>query len=114
MHLLFRETPVFTERAVEVLTDEELRTAQNTLLENPEAGRPIRGAAGLRKLRVALPSKGRGTGKSGGARVIYLYLSRRALVYLFYVYGKHEADDLSPAGRHLLAALARQYKAEDD
>jgi hypothetical protein len=64
VRLTFVETPLFAATAKSVLTDDELRAAQSTLLENPTAGATIRGTGGARKLRVALP----GGGKSGGAR----------------------------------------------
>lgn len=65
--MLFIETSIFTQLAAELLDDESLRTLQNLLLEKPERGPVIAGTGGLRKLRLALP----GRGKRGGARVIY-------------------------------------------
>jgi hypothetical protein len=35
------------------LGDNELRQLQETLLENPKAGKVIRGTKGLRKIRIA-------------------------------------------------------------
>jgi len=65
--MVFVELPTFIRCADDLFSDEDLAELQNTLMENPDAGDVIPGGAGLRKLRVALP----GRGKRGGARVIY-------------------------------------------
>ena len=108
MRLTFIETPLFAATARGVLSDAELRAAQGALLEDPQAGAVIRGAGGARKLRVALP----GGGKSGGARVIYVYAAARARVYLLLAYPKNVADSISDAGRKVLASEVRRIQAE--
>jgi len=45
------ETPVFTKRILEILSDEEYRLIQSHLLNKPDAGKVIQGSGGLRKLR---------------------------------------------------------------
>ena len=55
-----------------LVSDEEYRRFQNELIEDPERGDLIQGTGGFRKARMRLA----GGGKSGGARVIYLYLAR--------------------------------------
>lgn len=46
----FIETPTFTSNWNELgLTDEDLRTLQNDLLENPKMGDAIPGTGGIRK-----------------------------------------------------------------
>ena len=62
------ETPVFTRRIKNVLSDDEYRRLQWALVINPEAGSLISQGRGLRKLRWAIPGKG----KSGGLRIILL------------------------------------------
>ncbi|MBE0449178.1 MAG: hypothetical protein IBX64_13980 [Actinobacteria bacterium] len=62
--MLFIELPTFIRSADGLLGDDELAEVQTTLLENPLAGDLISGGKGLRKLRVALPDRG----KRGGAR----------------------------------------------
>ena len=47
----FVETRVFTERIVQLLTDEAYQALQWVLAEHPKAGEVIPGAGGLRKLR---------------------------------------------------------------
>ena len=51
-------------------------------------------------------------GKSGGFRVIYVYLSARSKIYLLLAYGKDVADDLSSAGVKLLADVVARIKKE--
>lgn len=108
MRLTFVETSLFAGTAKGVLSDAELRAAQDALLDDPQAGAVIRGTGGARKLRVALP----GGGKSGGARVIYVYAAARARVYLLLAYLKTVADSISDAGRKVLAGHVRAIQEE--
>ena len=76
---------------MEMLSDEEYRSLQEKLVENPKAGRLIRGGKGLRKYRWAASGKG----KSGGARIIYyLYLSED-IIYMLFPYKKSDQGDLT-------------------
>ena len=61
------ETPIFTKKITEILSDEKYSELQWALIINPEVGKIIPGATGLRKVRWGLPGKG----KRGGLRVIY-------------------------------------------
>lgn len=108
VRLTFVETPLFAGTAKGVLSDEALRAAQDALLDDPQAGAVIRGTGGARKLRVALS----GGGKSGGARVVYVYVAARARVYLLLTYPKNVADSISDAGRTVLAGHVRAIKEE--
>ena len=60
------------------LADDDYAKLQLYLAENPDAGALIEGGGGIRKLRFALP----GRGKSGGIRVIYYWAVRRELILL--------------------------------
>ena len=107
-YMRFVETSVFTKRLVRLVDDDTYRKLQLELAANPEKGRLIQGTGGLRKVRMAA----RGKGKSGGARVIYLYLEQWQVVYLVYVYDKGEAEDLTAAQKKELRAIAEAIKQE--
>jgi hypothetical protein len=68
---------------------------------NPGSGDLIPETGGVRKLRWALP----GRGKRGGARVIYYFHSDRLPVFMLAAYGKNEKANLSKAERNAIAKL---------
>lgn len=105
----FVETTSFSKR-VDRAGSSTLRGIQAEILRNPECGRLMPGTGGLRKLRLADP--GRGKGKRGGFRVIYLDLADRERTYLLALYDKDAQDDLSQEERKALRALVAQLKAE--
>ena len=83
------------------LGDDELRELQKLLLENPKAGKIIRGTKGLRKIRIAFE----GQGKSGSGRVAYVDFTIHETVYLITAYSKNEKDNLSKAERNTIAKM---------
>jgi len=83
------------------LGDNELRTLQESLLENPKAGEVIRGTKGLRKVRIAF----KGQGKSGSGRVVYVDFTVHETVYLITAYPKNTKDNLSKAERNAIAKM---------
>lgn len=87
----FIETPTFSRLLSALLNDDEYRDLQNVLVDDPERGDVIKGGGGIRKLRHALP----GRGKSGGVRVIYYWVKDDHLVYLLVVYPKSRKDNLT-------------------
>jgi len=106
MTLTFIESRHFTERLRELVNDETYRAFQNELQSNPEKGDLIQGTGGVRKVRMPLP----GRGKSGGARVIYLYLESHAVLYLLTLYTKKEQADLSSEQKKAIAAVVEEIK----
>jgi hypothetical protein len=106
--MTFTEHPVFTRRIMELLTDEEYRTFQSELAATPESGDVIPGLGGLRKIRLALP----GRGKRGGARVLYLLFLKAETVFLLYVFAKGEFEDLPPDKRKIIRGLVDEIKKE--
>lgn len=105
----FVELPPFERCREEYLDDDDYLTLQEELLKHPDAGDLVRGAGGLRKLRFG--DKGRGKGKRGGLRVIFYFWIEGPEFWLFTVYGKDEADDLTPDEK---SALKKMIKTELD
>lgn len=69
------------------------------LRRTPESGDLIFETGVVRKLRWALP----GRGKRGGARLIYYFHSERVPVFLLAAYGKNEKANLTKAERNAIA-----------
>lgn len=107
MTLTFVETPHFTRQLLDCVDDGDYRAFQLELLEGPERGDLLVGCRGLRKARMALS----GRGKSGGARVIYLYLPEDHLIYLFLLFKKSDTANLTKSQRNQLGLIAEQIKA---
>jgi mRNA-degrading endonuclease RelE of RelBE toxin-antitoxin system len=61
---------------------------------------------GLRKVRWS----GKGRGKRGGARVIYLLLVQPGVVYLLQAYTKGDIADLSPEQKKRLRRAVEDIK----
>lgn len=70
----------------------DLEELESILCENPQTGDLIKNSEGLRKIRMRVKSKGKG--KSGGARIIYYFLTHDEKVYLVFIYDKSEISDL--------------------
>lgn len=110
MKALFVELPAFAKYRADYLDDEGFRSLQTLLLRNPEAGDVIEGTGGLRKLRYR--DARRGKGKRGGLRVIYYWWSAGLQFWLFTLYDKDEADDLSAKEKKLIRdALKAELEA---
>ncbi len=106
--LTFVETPTFTRLLGEVATDDDYAEFQRELARTPEQGDLLAGCGGVRKVRMAV----RGKGKSGGARVIYLFLRHRDRIYLLYLFTKGDAANLSPEGKKKMRELAQAIRRE--
>ena len=105
----FVETGSF-QRKVDKEGPGTLRLIQAELLRNPEIGSVTQGTGGLRKARIADPSRGKG--KRGGYRVIYLDLPRVERTYLLALYDKGEKDDISADEKRILRGLVEELKRE--
>jgi hypothetical protein len=79
------------------LSEDDLRSLENEIMERPDAGKMMAGTGGLRKMRFAPPS--RHIGKSGAMRVGYFWLVELAQIYLLVIFPKNEKENLSVAER---------------
>ncbi|NCP15930.1 type II toxin-antitoxin system RelE/ParE family toxin [bacterium] len=90
--MIIIETSIFTRRIQALLSDEEYRLLQRTLVLRPDAGDLIPGSGGLRKIRWSA----KGHGKRGGVRVIYFWAVSQERILMLLIYAKNEQDDLTP------------------
>ena len=98
------ETPIFTRRLKDIMTDEDYRKLQIDLIARPDAGKIIPGSGGLRKLRWV----GSGRGKRGGSRIIYYWFSQEELILMLFIYTKKEQDDLTSEQLRILKTMIEQ------
>lgn len=99
----FVETPLFTKLVFDYLTENDYRALQTALGENPESGALIRGSGGVRKLRWAMP----GRGKRGGPRVIYYFRASESEIWMLTLYPKNVAESI-PA--HILRKIRSEIE----
>jgi len=103
--MLFIETPVFTKAVRALLSDNDYRELQQTLVLRPEAGNIIQGSGGLRKIRW----NSSGSGKRGGLRVIYYWDIPDDTIYMLLIYKKSRQEDLTPDQLRLLRNLVKEW-----
>jgi RelE toxin of RelE / RelB toxin-antitoxin system len=106
--MTFVETTRFTTLITELVSDDDYAEFQQTLARFPTKGAMLEGCGGVRKVRM----RAKGHGTSGGARVLYLHLPNRNLIYLLTLFTKGEAENISAAGKKAVRQLAEQIKAE--
>ncbi len=97
----------YLKRAEKLLTPDQMAEVVEILATTPDAGETMQGTGGCRKMRYAGV---RGKGKSGGVRVIHLFVTADNEVHLLDIYGKGEKSNLSKAERNELAKLAEILK----
>lgn len=94
---------------------EQVEELMILLNDHPDYGKIIPGGAGLRKIRIGLP----GRGKRGGARVIYYDVSDKRTILFLTAYAKNELENLSAQQTRKLIAIRdelvhRIRKARDE
>lgn len=97
----FVELASFTARLAGRLSPEAYRLLQLHLATHPEAGAVMKRTGGWRKVRWAE----RGSGKSGGVRVVYYYRASSGRIYLADVYAKNEKVTLTRAEEDALRKI---------
>ena len=103
--MLFIETPVFSKQIQELLSDEEYRKLQESLLMRPDAGDLIPGSGGLRKVRWRVVGKG----KRGGLRVIYYWYMSEDSFFMLTAYKKSNKEDLTHEQVKILRKLIEEW-----
>jgi hypothetical protein len=71
------------------------------LAADPSCGVVIPGSGGIRKVRFGFGARG----KSGGARIIYLFSGVNLPVFILAVFAKNEKANLSTADRNALGKI---------
>jgi len=104
--MIFVETPVFTRQITALADDETYSELQQELVRDTEAGDIIKGAGGIRKIRIAA----KGHGKRGGARVIYYYFVSESRLGMLLAYPKNERDDLTAAQKKTLVRIIEVWR----
>jgi hypothetical protein len=84
------------------------------LAADPTCGVVIPGSNGIRKVRFGFGARG----KSGGARIIYLFSGESLPVFVLAAFAKNEKANLSTAERNALGKLVERmikaYRRQDD
>jgi hypothetical protein len=107
MYRTFVMTQVFDRKWTALgLRDDALADLQTALQINPDEGDVLQGTHGLRKVRWALPGKG----KSGGLRIFYADFPRYEVTFLVTLLQKNEAANLDKAERNALGLLLQSIE----
>ena len=104
MHTVI-ETPGYLRKAKSLMSDAQREAVVTMIAADPSAGDVMRGTGGFRKIRFALE----GSGKSGGARVIYYYCDAGIPVFLVQIYANEKAN-VSGAEKIAVAKMAEEIK----
>jgi RelE toxin of RelE / RelB toxin-antitoxin system len=102
------ELPGYRRRADELLTAEEQAAIVDLIAYEPTCGDLMQGTGGLRKLRVGRS----GSGKRGGARIIYYFYNTDHPVLMVALYAKNEKADLSAQDKRKFTALVQEITAQ--
>jgi hypothetical protein len=93
--------PEFTKQSKKIFSESLRESLINYLAAHPKTGALMEGTGGLRKFRW----KREGTGKSGGAKVIYYYYNDNYPLFIITVFKKGKKSNLSKEERNELAKL---------
>ena len=98
----------YKRRADELLSEAEQDALIDVVAYDPTSGVVIPGTGGLRKLRVAAG----GSGKRGGARVIYYFYNEDMPLLLMAIFAKNERADLSERQKKASVRYAEEFVAQ--
>ena len=80
---------------------DERKAIVDRLASDPTCGVVIPGGGGIRKVRFGFGARG----KSGGARIIYLFCGTDLPIFILAVFAKNEKANLSAAERNALGRM---------
>ena len=95
------ETPSYLADAEGLFSLEERMAIVDRLAADPTCGVVIPGSGGVRKVRFGFGARG----KSGGARIIYLFSGESLPVFVLAAFAKNAKANISPAERNALAKI---------
>ena len=96
------ETPTYIALADKLFSERERESIVAMVAGNHECGDVMSGTGGFRKVRVPR----QGMGKSGGARVVYIWRNDKFPVFLITVFPKNKKANLTRAERNALKKRA--------
>jgi hypothetical protein len=103
------ETPLFIRQAATIWDEGEREAFIGFIATHPDAGDIIPDTGGVRKVRWA---RG-GSGKRGGARVIYFYHDADRPLYLLMAYAKAQRENMTADEKRAVRALSQVLKGRD-
>jgi RelE toxin of RelE / RelB toxin-antitoxin system len=95
------EIPLYLAAAERLFSPDERTAIVDRLAADPTCGVVIPGSGGIRKVRFGFGSRG----KSGGARIIYMFSGESLPVFIVAVFAKNEKANLSAAERNALGKM---------
>src|SRR5258708_38449445 len=98
------ETPSYLGDAERLFSPDERAAVVDRLAADPTCGVVIPGSGGIRKVRFGFGARG----KSGGARIIYVFSGESLPVFILAAFAKNEKANLSSAERNALAKVVTE------
>ncbi len=99
--LTIAESEIFSRYVSDYWTEDERGEFVSWIATHYDVGDVVRGSGGCRKVRWSR----KGTGKSGGVRVIYYNMLEDGTIWLLLIYAKNEHENI-PA--HILKAVKEE------
>jgi hypothetical protein len=87
----------------EKLLDEDLQALEIAIMRDPARPAVLQGTGGLRKIRFAPVSRGKG--KSGSMRVGFVQFPEYRRIYLVTLFLKKDAENLNAADRNAIKSV---------
>jgi hypothetical protein len=107
-----RNTLLYLADAERLFSLDERKAIVDRLAAEPTCGVVVSGGGGIRKVRFGFGARG----KSGGARIIYLFCGPDLPIFILAVFAKNEKANLSPAERNslgkLVVAMIDEYRRQ--